>query len=838
MQKILRKRILRELKENLFRYLALMFLIILGMYMVISIVAAADTVIIGTAETAAENMLEDGQFSVFSPLTSSEFSEIEKMGVTLEAHFYLDFKSSDGAVVRIFRIREKIDLAAADSGHIPQKNSEIFLEKRYCEEHGISVGDKVSIGETEFTVSGIGSIPDYEGVMRNLSDSSADSKAFGIGFVTDERYNMLRDSGKSVSSEEYIYAYRLRENVTDRELKDFMREFKISADDIDDAFFKEYWERTGGKLDQYRKALDDLDDGAKELSEGIDALAGFGGGIKEYTEAVSKVSGGARELSEAISDMRTETNQFLDEEFDVSISKMTQFVTAEDNPRIGAAADDKAIDHAAGLAAGVIVLVLFAYIISVFTVHGIERESGVIGTLYAMGVKKNELLRHYLALPTLVSFAAGIIGTAMGYSSLGAKWMMSESYGYFSMPRLDTLFEPYLLIYGIVMPPAAAAATNFLVIRKKLERPALALIRGEQRSTGVRNIRLRGGFVRVFQIRQLLRESRTAVTMFFGMLISLLIVMLSLNCYVLCMHIKSDSVRDTKFAYMYTYKYPEETVPEGGEEAYGVSMKKEIFGYNLDVTLLGIHSDSRYFDVDVERLDNGVAVSSAAAEKFHLKKGDILTLIDEENDRIYAFPVEDVVSNSSGFYAFMDMERLRGLMDVDDDYFNIVFSDRALDIDSGRLYSVLSRKDVEKSSAVFVEMMKGMVFSLTSASALIFVVIMYLMMKVMIDRQTMNISMFKIFGYRKKEIGKLYLNGNLTVVVLSALTGIPISKIIMDAMYPYLVSNVACSINLKFSWHMYAIVFAVIIFLYFVINRVLIIRINRILPAEALKNRE
>lgn len=58
MQKILRKRILRDLRENLFRYLALGFLIILGMYMVISLVAAAETVITGTTEAAKENRVE------------------------------------------------------------------------------------------------------------------------------------------------------------------------------------------------------------------------------------------------------------------------------------------------------------------------------------------------------------------------------------------------------------------------------------------------------------------------------------------------------------------------------------------------------------------------------------------------------------------------------------------------------------------------------------------------------------------------------------------------------------------------------------------------------------
>ena len=45
MQKVLRKRVLRDLKENLFRYIALAFLIIMGMYVIVSLIGAGYTII-------------------------------------------------------------------------------------------------------------------------------------------------------------------------------------------------------------------------------------------------------------------------------------------------------------------------------------------------------------------------------------------------------------------------------------------------------------------------------------------------------------------------------------------------------------------------------------------------------------------------------------------------------------------------------------------------------------------------------------------------------------------------------------------------------------------------
>lgn len=56
MQKILRKRVFRDLKENLFRYIALGSLIILSMYMVVSLIGAAETIISG-GEKISKNIM-------------------------------------------------------------------------------------------------------------------------------------------------------------------------------------------------------------------------------------------------------------------------------------------------------------------------------------------------------------------------------------------------------------------------------------------------------------------------------------------------------------------------------------------------------------------------------------------------------------------------------------------------------------------------------------------------------------------------------------------------------------------------------------------------------------
>lgn len=147
---------------------------------------------------------------------------------------------------------------------------------------------------------------------------------------------------------------------------------------------------------------------------------------------------------------------------------------------------------------------------------------------------------------------------------------------------------------------------------------------------------------------------------------------------------------------MYTFKYPQETVPADGEEACGMILKKEVLGYYMDVTLLGINPQNPYFDAPVSKGQSRVLISSAAASKCALKTGDKLVLNDKRNDKSYAFTVDGIVPYAAGMFVFMDIDSMRELIGEKEDYYNIVFAGHALDIDSGRLYAVSSKAEVEK----------------------------------------------------------------------------------------------------------------------------------------------
>ena len=96
----------------------------------------------------------------------------------------------------------------------------------------------------------------------------------------------------------------------------------------------------------------------------------------------------------------------------------------------------------------------------------------------------------------------------------------------------------------------------------------------------------------------------------------------------------------------------------------------------------------------------------------------------------------------------------------------------------------------------------------------------------------------KIFGYKTKDVKKLYLNGNALLIAVGALIEIPLSKLIIDKVFPLFIPNITSGINLVFPFYVYPIIFVGVMAVYYVITAILVRKLGKITPAEVLKNRE
>lgn len=746
MQRILGKRIIRDIRSNLSRYLALFFLISIGVFVIITTIGGAETVIKCSEENETNHLLEDGEFALLLPMEEELKSKLNNKKISIEENFYLDFAGQDETVLRVFKNREKINLAALSEGKIPVEDHEALVEKIYALKNNISLGDSIKIGSKKLIVCGIGSTPDYNMMTRNLSDVGGEIGVFGTVFVTEGGFQEIYDLAESLQSVNYLYSYLLNGEMTHKELRQYLQEHK---------------------------------------------------------------------------------NQ-----------NITMFLESKDNPRIGYAEDDIIINKIAGIFAGIIVLFLFSYVISVFVVNAVDKESAVIGTLYSMGINDKQLLGHYMVIPIVVTFIGGLTGTLFAYF-YGIRWQTKEYQMMCSMPDFKVLIPLYVWAYGLILPSFMALLINYYVIKNRLKSSALSLLQNEKKQGSKKQLKLEKlGFINAFRIRQIFREGRTSLTVLGAMFVCLLVVMIGLNCQQGITRMKNQVYEDVRFSYMYTYKYPDIDVPIGGEPAYAVTLKKEIWGNNMDVTLLGITQDNPYFKGDIEEGKNKVTVSSSFAEKFKIKTGDDIILRDEINEIHYAFTVSGLTQYACGMYVFMDLNSMRDLFGKEDSYYNVVFSDQELDIDSNLLYGVSERDDFTTFTNTFMEMMMPMIITLTVLPILILIVVIYLMEKVMLDHSALYVSLFKIFGYKNTEVKKIYVDGNMVTIIISAFISIPLSKIIMDLLFPFMVSNVAIGFDSSFEWWLYPLIFFGIVLCHIIVNGILLTKINKVMPNDILKVRE
>ena len=96
------------------------------MYVIISLIGTADTIILGTKKLAESNYLEDGEFSLFVPLSDKEMEELTDQGITLEEQFYLDYAMEDGSTIRVFQNRKKINLIEIIEGKEAETDTDLW----------------------------------------------------------------------------------------------------------------------------------------------------------------------------------------------------------------------------------------------------------------------------------------------------------------------------------------------------------------------------------------------------------------------------------------------------------------------------------------------------------------------------------------------------------------------------------------------------------------------------------------------------------------------------------------------------------------------------------------
>lgn len=230
--KTLDKRIFRDLKSNIGKYIALFILLTATIAFGSAFLIVADSVEKNLKDNQINCNMEDGNF------TLQEEHDFANSKYEIEENFYINLESN--YTLRVYKTREKINKLSLFDGHMPIEENEIVLDRAFANSNNFKINDKIRFEKNEFTVVGIISAPDYNSLFKSNNDLMMNTTDFGIGFVNDKtldnlekQYNTKYNYSYKGDSDE-IKAYLLSNNlrITDMLPKDANQSIMFLQEDM------------------------------------------------------------------------------------------------------------------------------------------------------------------------------------------------------------------------------------------------------------------------------------------------------------------------------------------------------------------------------------------------------------------------------------------------------------------------------------------------------------------------------------------------------------------------------------------------------------------------------
>ena len=801
MKSPLRKRLSRELKSEIGKDLVVFILMVTTIGFVSGFLVADGSMLIAYNESFEKYNIEDGNLRTAEQIYKTQREEIEKLGIKLYENFYLEEPLDNGSTMRIFKNREEVNKVCLMKGELPAKTGEIAIDRMYADNNSLSVGDTLQSGKKTWKITGFVALSDYSCLFQNNNDSMFDSVKFGVSVVTEDEFDSLKQDKL-----QYSYSW---------------------------------------KYDQKPKTEKE----EKEVSE-------------DLMEDIGK------------------------------IVTLEAFVPQYQNQAINFTGDDMGSDKAMIIMLLYIVIVIMAFVFGITISNTIRKEAGVIGTLRASGYTRRELVMHYMTLPVLITLVGALIGNILGYTVF-KDVCAGMYYGSYSLPTYVTIWNAEAFLLTTVVPVVIMLVVNYGILRHKLKLSPLKFLRrdlsGRKQKRAIRLSPKIKIFSR-FRLRVIFQNMSNYIVLFIGILFANLLLMFGLLLPSVLSHYQLE-IQDNMLAkYQYMLQVPvsavsgnkfeslvsllefymdSETKNEDAEKFSAYSLNTLPGKYKSEEVLLyGIEPDSKYVKInfddtqdkiesgnteekknegktdkpadEIKKGSTGVYISKAYADKFLLHEGDTITLKEKYEKDEYSFKIAGIYDYTAALCVFMPRSDLNDLFDLGDDYYSGYFSDTEItDIKNQYIGSVVNLDALTKISRQLDVSMGSMMGLVNGFAIMIYMVLIYLLSKIIIEKNAQSISMVKILGYTNGEISRLYILSTSVVVVLCLLLSLPIETAVMNVLFrEMMLASISGWITLWIDPMIYVQMFGAGIVTYGLVALLEFRRVKKVPMDEALKNVE
>ena len=530
-------------------------------------------------------------------------------------------------------------------------------------------------------------------------------------------------------------------------------------------------------------------------------------------------------------------------------NEIEDYLPAYANQAIHFATDDMGSDEAMGGVLLDILIVIIAFIFAVTISNTIIKESKTIGTMRASGYTRGELIRHYLAIPVIVTLFAAAVGNLLGYTVF-KNVVVSMYYNSYSLPTYETVWNPTAFFKTTVIPLLLMFIVNLVVICRKMKHTPLEFLRQDlKKNKRKKVIRLPNWkFFSRFRMRIIFQNIPNYLILFFGIFFVCVMLAMAIGMPDTLDYYK-ENAGDMMFAdyqYVLTSYENEDSKPiataNENAEIFGMkSLQKRSNAIDEEISVYGITDGSQY--VKINGLDtlgeNEVYISTSFAKKYGISTDDTVSLEEKYENKRYEFKVAGFYDKSLSISVFMPLKHFRTAFDLNEDEFTGYLSNTEIkDISEDNIATVITERDITKMCDQLDHSMGSYMQYFQVLCILLSAVMIYLLTKIIIEKNENAISMTKILGYENGEIAKLYLLSTSIVLVIADAISVFLGSFVMSAAWKIIMSGYSGWYAFTMNPLGYAKMFMFVLIGYLVVLVFDFRRIKKIPLDKALKNAE
>lgn len=268
-----------------------------------------------------------------------------------------------------------------------------------------------------------------------------------------------------------------------------------------------------------------------------------------------------------------------------------------------------------------------------------------------------------------------------------------------------------------------------------------------------------------------------------------------------------------------------------------VEIERAMGGKMESVTVYGISPNSAYW-TDIPVKDGHIVAGRGLVEKTKATTGAEVEAHNRRTGDTYTITIAEDASNEANTNLYMTLDDFNKLFDNDADYFNGYASAEELNLDARYTAQHVQPSDMLKMADQLETSMGKIMYMMMAMAVPIYLILVYLLTKTVIDRSARSISYMKVFGYRNKEVNGLYVRPITYWVLLSLVASLPLIVLLLTALLRIVFMNYAGNFAIIIPPERYAILVLVGMLAYAIVAFLHVRRIKKVPLELAMKVQE